>query len=298
MNWYTKIDDTDWKIEMNGLTDTIFASLDKSFYRITMKTAGEKTIEIDGYDYTFYNAYEQILYEVTDLVRADTTGFTTDFISGAFSQSYSCLSIKGSKSTEFEHQLPLEISYDNSSVLPFWMQFNEIMTTIDTLTLLPKDYYPQGGLGTRSFNWKAETDVPLYLYTKATNIYTYLRPENCYTDKILFEWVSARGYLKSWWFTIDKYTYLTDKELNLQTIESGYYTLKNKRVNLTVKHKMADIITQKYLSDIVLSDEVYIYDGTTVADKLRVKIDNNSFDVSNKKRDILLTVNKFAYDTI
>ena len=42
MNWYTKIDGTDWRIEMNGLTDTTFASLDKSFYRITMKTAGKR----------------------------------------------------------------------------------------------------------------------------------------------------------------------------------------------------------------------------------------------------------------
>ena len=107
--------------------------------------------------------------------------------------------------------------------------------------------------------------------------------------------ISAQGQPKSWWFTINRMIYGSDKQLNLQTMENGYSTLKNKRVSVQVKHPRADTTTQAYLSDIAMSDEVYIYEGIT---RVRVRLADNTFEVSQGKRDVILTINKYAYDTI
>ena len=112
---------------------------------------------------------------------------------------------------------------------------------------------------------------------------------------LLFEWTSRFGKLKSWWFKIDREIFSSDKNVSLQTLDNNYNVLKNKRQSIQVSHKGADIITQKYLSDIVLSDEVYIY---SEGEKLRVNVATNEFEVTEKKRDINLLINKTAYDTI
>ena len=310
MNWLTHSDsNADWKIESNGLPDYDTSSdngilayrWEKTFIRLTMKTNGEKTMSVNGIDYVFFDANEYVLIEITDYVRSFNSGNFT-FESGVFTYTLNFLSRSGERQTSNnKYRLPFEIVYNSSAVFPFWIQITEKMEV---------EKIPTGGImltfenQINSVDWhhlKATENIKNVITATSspnwsTNIVNCM--DNCWTDKVLFEWVGHFGVLKSWWFTIDKITYLTDKELDLQTIENGFYTLKNKRTNLSVKHLKADLYTQQYLSDIVLSDEVYIYDGTTVADKLRVKIDNNSFDVSNKKRDISLTVNKFAYDTI
>ena len=309
MNWLTHSDsDANWKIESNGLPDydnstdngILAYRWEKTFVRITMKTAGQKTITVDNVDYILFDANEVVIVEITDFVRSFASG-SIIFESGSFSYTLNFTAIKGERQTENnKYRLPLEIVYNPSVVFPFWIQITESMS----VEKVPRDIVPIIlGLGNEisSFDWHLyKTTYSIENTIKAagwsTNIVNCI--DNCWTDKVLFEWVGRFGALKSWWFTIEKYTYGTEKELNLQTMENGYNTLKNKRTNLVVKHQRADLLTQQYLSDIVLSDEVYIYDGTTVADKLRVKIDNNSFDVSKKKRDISLTVNKFAYDTI
>ena len=305
MNWILHTNsDANWKIESNGLPDydnstdngILAYRWEKTFVRITMKTAGQKTITVDNVDYILFDANEVVIVEITDFVRSFASG-SIIFESGSFSYTLNFTAIKGERQTENnKYRLPNEIVYNSSAVFPFWIQITESMEV---------EKIPTGGIiltfenQINSVDWhhlKATENIQNVI--RAGTWQTEIVSDNCFTDKILFEWVGRFGVLKSWWFTIEKYTYGTEKELNLQTIENGFYTLKNKRTNLVVKHQRADLLTQQYLSDIVLSDEVYIYDGTTVADKLRVKIDNNSFDVSKKKRDISLTVNKFAYDTI
>ena len=307
MNWLTHSDsNADWKIESNGSPDydtstdngILAYRWEKTFIRLTMKTDGEKTMSVNGIDYVFFDANEYVLIEITDYIRSFNSGNFT-FESGEFTYTLNFSSISGERQTSNnKYRLPFEIVYNSSAVFPFWIQLTESLS----VEKVPRDIVPII-LGIQykiySFDWHLlKTTQSIENTISAGTWQTEIVSDNCFTDKILFEWVGRFGLLKSWWFTIDKITYLTDKELNLQTIENGFYTLKNKRTNLSVKHLKADLYTQQYLSDLVLSDEVYIYDGLTVADKLRVKIDNNSFDVSNKKRDILLTVNKFAYDTI
>lgn len=310
MNWILHTNsNANWKIESNGLPDyddgtdngILAYRWEKTFVRIIMKTAGQKTITVDNVDYILFDANEVVIVEITDFVRSFASG-SIIFGSESFSYTLNFTAIAGERQTENnKYRLPFEICYNSSAVFPFWIQMIEEMAV---------EKIPTGGIllsfdnRINSVDWhylKATENIKNVITATSspnwsTNIVNCI--DNCWTDKVLFEWVGRFGVLKSWWFTTEKYTYGTEKELNLQTMENGYNTLKNKRTNLVVKHQRADLLTQQYLSDIVLSDEVYIYDGTTVADKLRVKIDNNSFDVSKKKRDISLTVNKFAYDTI
>ena len=298
--------DANWKIESNGLPDyddgtdngILAYRWEKTFVRITMKTAGQKTITVDNVDYILFDTNEVVIVEITDFVRSFASG-SIIFESGSFSYTLNFTAIKGERQTaNNKYRLPNEIVYNSSAVFPFWIQLTESLS----VEKVPKDIVPIIlGLGNEiySFDWHFyKTTYSIENTIKAGTWQTEIVSDNCFTDKILFEWVGRFGVLKSWWFTTEKYTYGTEKELNLQTMENGYNTLKNKRTNLVVKHQRADLLTQQYLSDIVLSDEVYMYDGSTVENKIQVKIDNNSFDVSKKKRDISLTVNKFVYDTI
>ena len=70
---------------------------------------------------------------------------------------------------------------------------------------------------------------------------------------IRFEWIGRFGVKKSWWFKIDKTIYSTSKTLDIQTMDNGFNTLKDKNTNLIISHRNADNLTQNYLSDIVLS---------------------------------------------
>ena len=52
-----------------------------------------------------------------------------------------------------------------------------------------------------------------------------------------------------------------------------------------------------YISDIVMSDEVYIILGSDKV-KIPVKIDETKFDVQRRNKDITINVNIAHYDTI
>ena len=120
----------------------------------------------------------------------------------------------------------------------------------------------------------------------------------CTNEHILFEWTGRFGVKKSWWFKKESVISDATKTINLQTLDSGFNTLKDKNTNLVISHRNADNLTQHYLSDIVLSDEVYCYPDETAASKLQVRVETNSFEVGLNNRDIVLTINKSAYDTI
>lgn len=302
MNWITHYNGTNWKIETNAAyyvsaySTYYYFRFDKSFLKITMKTAGEKTIVIDNESYTFYSANEYILVEITDSIRSLFDGRIT-FTSGSFSETMDWVPILGASSEEFLHDLPKEIPFNPSSTLPFWICISKDMKTKTTRNTIRTYNAPASGSKSASYDWISEitiNNVQLFLYDIDNN-YTYLTNKSCWTDKILVEWISAFGFPKSWWFQVDGEIYGSDKTLNLQTMENGYYTLKNKRVSVRIKHTRADNTTQKYLSDIAMSDEVYVYEGLT---KLRVRLADNAFEITQGKRDVQLLINKYAYDTI
>lgn len=305
MNWNLLTQTNDLRIEFTGIVnvDNYFYKWEKNFIKITMLSAGTKRIVVNGTDYDLYLQGEYIIIEITDQVRATEIGYNASFDINysTFVYTVSGIVIVGSSNPEFKTKLPKEIPFNKNSVIPFNIQLSENMKALtlnNTILEFNVAFNVHGGV--YGWDWVSVTNNSLakpYLYTDSGYVATFVN-KSCWTDKILVEWISAQGWAKSWWFEIDRLIHGSDKELDLQTLENGYYTLKNKRINAVVKHRQADISVQRYLSDLILSDEVYVYDGTNVTDKIRVKIDNNAFEVTKQKRDIQLTINKLAYDTI
>ena len=151
-------------------------------------------------------------------------------------------------------------------------------------------YYPGGFSGEVTVNW--------YKVELMSGAQTRLVDLPCTNEHILFEWTGRFGVKKSWWFKKEAVISEATKTINIQTLDSGFNTLKDKNTNLIISHRNADNLTQHYLSDIVLSDEVYCYPDETAESKLQVRVETNSFEVGLSNRDIVLTINKNAYDTI
>ena len=93
----------------------------------------------------------------------------------------------------------------------------------------------------------------------------------------------------------DKLNYSSDKSLQIETGDSDYKQFKNKKISFSVIERMADLSTQKYLSDLVISDDVKVYiDGQW----MHVSIETNNVEVHHKRRDLIFNVNFKHYDTI
>lgn len=299
MKWVTHYDGTDWKVESNGILteEALFYRWEKSFVKITMKTLGAKNIDFENEDYQFFNQNDEVIIEVSDLVRAYAGG-TFELLGGSIGIDW--IAVKGERLTEFNKiKIPSFILFDPSIDLPFYVELAYNYTAYDKVTGLPIDLniYPDtyDRIGTIDWNSLNDTYKPTINMEESSLDSTSFISSNCWSDKVLLEWESRFGGMKSWWFEVDRMTYGSDKVLNLQTLDNGYSTMKNKRLSVRIKQTRADNITQHYLSDITISDEVYMYDG---ADKIQVRVADSAFDVTKGKRDISLTINKYAYDTI
>lgn len=300
MNWTTHENGDYWKIESNlyNLVYNYGYTWEKSFVRVTCKdVVNQSALTINDVRYEFFVDDEQIIVEITDLIRAYPTGtitFVQDNKLTVYELDY--ISLTGQKPTAQNYsKLPAEIPYSSKDSNPFYVQLYEKQDYLKNDTTWAALY---NSLPISAVDVKTLTDFAgAFRYydgptpTTETNVFIEL---DCTTDKVLVEWISRFGQLKSWWFTIEKMIYSSDKQIDLQTLESGYNSMKNKRYGLIISHKKADIITQQYLSDIVVSDSVYIYD----TDKLQVKVETNAFEISKRKQDIIIVINKNSYDTI
>ena len=181
------------------------------------------------------------------------------------------------------HELKIESDVDTTESLTF-------ESPITGVCAITSYYYPGGYSGEVTVNW--------YKMELISGAQTRLIDLPCTNEHILFEWTGRFGVKKSWWFKKESVISEATKTINLQTLDSGFNTLKDKNTNLVISHRNADNLTQHYLSDIVLSDEVFCYPDETAASKLQVRVETNSFEVGLNNRDIVLTINKNAYDTI
>lgn len=306
MTWINWANSADWNIYANVyiFLDNYFFKWDKSFVKIVSVTNTTKTIQVNDQNYTVYSAGEELIIEVTDFVRASAIGMQQyiEINYLTFDYTINFFAINGARGNEFKPKLPAEIPFNTASANPFYVQFIENMETLRRDNGYTRAYYVvwNDSGGVESWDWRDEYvtyKAALWVKTSSTTFYTNFINKSCWTDKILVEWMSAQGQKKSWWFLVDGVIYGNDKTLNLQTLENGYTTLKNKRVSVRVKHLNADNTTQNYLSDIAMSDEVYVYENDSTA-KLRVRLADNAFEVTQGKRDIQLMINKYAYDTI
>lgn len=293
MNWTTHINDGFWKVESNATIgeNKEFYRWEKSFVMVTCKdVVNQGAITINDIRYEFFADDEVLIVEVTDLIRAYSGG-SINFVQDNALLVYELewVAKDGERPTANNTDiLPDEIPFDSANSNPFYFQCTEAMQKTVSGTWI--DFNTSGIL-----SYDAQDLETLQVRTKTGGNVTSFIDEACWTDKILVEWLGRFGQLKSWWFTVDKIVNTSDKQINLQVVGDGFSTLKNKRISLAVSHKKADSITQQYLSDIVLSDAVYVYDDT---EKNQVRIENTSFEVGNRKADINLIINKLQYDTI
>lgn len=241
---------------------------------------------------------------------ADTTNFEINETSGNYGFALRTVELKKGETYKFSANgnsagaadgAKLYVDISNSSV-PFFANFiieNDANTTASLTFECPKTgiyniisfYYPEGApAGTVTVNW--------YKIELMSGAQTKLIDLPCTNEHILFEWTGRFGVKKSWWFKKEAVISEATKTINIQTLDSGFNTLKDKTTNLIISHRNADNLTQHYLSDIVLSDEVFCYPDETVEGKLQVRVETNSLEVGLSNRDIVLTINKNAYDTI
>lgn len=302
MNWNIDYENNFWKIEISNNStiegNIYFFTWGKSFIRMTCKdVVNSEALTVDGVRYKFYSNDEISIIEITDLIRAFAGG-TITFVNDAALTVHELvwLRIVGEEPTiQNIDLLPAEIPFIDSSTIPFYVQTIREMEVKLTTGWVP---FVDGNF-IESKDVKAVTNFDNQIRTtESVNVYTDFINQNCTTDKILVEWFGRFGQLKSWWFNVERTIYGSDKQVNIQTLENGYNTLKNKRTGLLLSHKRADQITQHYLSDLVMSDAVYVYTSSAVTSKSQVRIENNSFEVSPRKQDVNITVNLYAYDTI
>ena len=296
MAWTTHHDGDYWKIESTATVgeNKEFYRWEKSFVRITCKDyVNQSVLTVDGTDYEFYSDNETAIIEISDLIRSFSGG-SMFFVDSNIQTVYELewLAIDGERPSNVNADiLPYEIPFNSASSIPFYFQCSEAMQK--SVSGIWTDFHTTG------INSFAVSDLEtLEVRQKDSGQPTHFINQPCWTDKILCEWTGRFGELKSWWFTVERMVYGSDRQINLQVLHDGFRTLKNKRTSLLVIYKSADSITQQYISDIVLSDEVYVYTGPTASTKQQVRIENNTFEVAKRKEDINLVINLSAYDTI
>ncbi len=310
MKWITHLNSTEYKIESTAVdaANDIFYTWEKAFIKVTSKTYfGGIYCTINGEKYEFYKAGDFVVVEITDQTRALNSGsvLIEDYDDRQIAV-INWVSRKGEKPTkENINYLPTEIPFSSANpTIPFYLEVShrtEVLNVGESWVLFGTgDYTSDPTNYPKAFDFALINDYHISpkLLIKEKGILKKMQEIACTTDMIRFEWIGRFGAKKSWWFKIDKTIYSTSKTLDIQTMDNGFNTLKDKNTNLIISHRNADNLTQNYLSDIVLSDDVFCYPDETIDGKIQVKIDNNNFEVSKRNRDIILTVNKNKYDTI
>lgn len=426
VQWITHFENPQWKVESNATNadPDRFYAWEKSFVRVTWKLVGEVFCYINGEKYDFYKQNEQVVLEITDLIRAIVGGggtisirdYNDDYLYDLDYESIAGERPSKSNVSSLPHAIPFAPQFSGAQlvpapILPFWIQFTdqterwgginlgwqpqfsgnifdingervtsynispvfdedqrtfriadttnfEINETSgayafgdrtielkkgetyrlsvngnsagaavgakllayidipnvssissisidsdadvtesatfeapqDAVYLIRSAYFPGGFSGEVTVNW--------YKVELMSGAQTRLIDLPCTNEHVLFEWTGRFGVKKSWWFKKEAVISEATKTINIQTLDSGFNTLKDKNTNLIISHRNADNLTQHYLSDIVLSDEVFCYPDETAEGKLQVRVETNSFEVGLSNRDIVLTINKNAYDTI
>lgn len=310
MKWITHLNDTEYKIESTAVNaaNNIFYTWEKALIKVTSKiNASGIYCTINGEKYEFYKYGDFVVVEITDQTRAFNSGsvLIEDYDDRQIAV-INWVSRKGEKPTkENINYLPSEIPFSSANpTIPFYLEVShriEVLNVGGSWILFGAGDYisdPTNYPMAKDFALINDYHISPKLLLREKGILKKMQEIACTTDMIRFEWIGRFGVKKSWWFKIDKTIYSTSKTLDIQTMDNGFNTLKDKNTNLIISHRNADNLTQNYLSDIVLSDDVFCYPDETLDGKIQVKIDNSNFEVSKRNRDIILTVNKNQYDTI
>lgn len=240
----------------------------------------------NGYLYTGYFDNEEVIIEITDLVRnVNISPFEYEFLDPdsvpiVFGEVELYSGFIQNSLTKIN--LPNFIRFDKSDLL--------------TINIASSD-----GFEYRS----GETWYPYPVNRLAVNDeITAIRQNgkiiprifaDCDNKYIMIRWMNVNGDYKDWYFLQDKLNFSSDKSLQIDTGSSDYLVLKNKKISFSVIEKQADLSTQKYLSDLVISNDVKVLvDGIWHS----VQIETSNVEISTRRKDLLFNVNFKHYDTI
>lgn len=305
MTWQKAYNDDFLEVYVNGL---LKSPMEYNFYRYENSFIKIKFLDyvnqgefwVNGERYEGFADGEEIIIEISNLVRSvsggDLTVENTPDGSGAINVLIEFNSIAGEplSGTNFQ-DLPEVIPFNSLDGSNFWLQTCEAVTFFDTdgdpveKTTFLDDY--DYLLNSAFYNLSG------YCETTADKKVTLFEEFECWDDKILVEWVSRFGVKKSWWFEVEKELHSSDKMITTETMDSSLNAIKNKRYSMIVRHRMATQRTQNYLSDLVLSDTVYVFKKGD-NEKTMVRVETNAFEVSKQKKDVQFTLNISRYDTI
>lgn len=263
--------------------DIIAYKNDRNYFKIKfLDVSVADTVIFNGYIYKAYQDNEEVIIEVSDIIRANDAYV------------FSFYDVNNSLITAFEPIISagFATNYITGIYLPQIIKLN--LNHYETFKICS------------SFDFLYSEDGVLFNITRQYTIYSLLTEieqnskriavfevDTC--NSLLFEWESINGFKKNWYFSTDKLNTSSDKSLQIDTGESDYKQFKNKKISFSVIERMADLATQKYLSDFVFSDDVKVYiDGVWMS----VAIDTNGIEISHRRKDLIFNVNFQHYDTI
>jgi len=172
-----------------------------------------------------------------------------------------------------------------------------ITVTNDTDLLRIKNVIVAGTNG--KFDNTFDYTFGIALHNVDLSIYFRLETPECEEDYVMLEWSGEQGLGKTWFFRLFSTIRGYNNNVNIKLNENpdGYNVLKNKTIDFTIGQKKADLLTRKYLADIVFADDVYL---TMNGKKYRVWIENKNIVVNETEKldDINLSVKFKLYDTI
>ena len=282
MNFTEIFADANYQILKSWSALTIFKN-ERNYFKVVLKNiAAKSSFKFNGYTYFGYFNNDSVIIEVTDIVRSGSSPIAFTFYNdvNAVLHTLTCNLINGiTQNSLTKINLPSEIKVNFALLAAHNICSTDVYEKKTGASIVSENK----GTITYETNYVKQNDS----YVKITPI------DSC--DSILFRWISASGYTKDWYLLQDKLNFLSDKSLQLETGGSDYNIFKNKKVKFSVVERSADLSTQKYLSDLVFSDDVKVYiDGQWLA----VDFDTNSIEISNKRKDLVFNVNFQHYDTI
>ena len=282
MNFTEIFADANYQILKSWSALTIFKN-ERNYFKVVLKDiAAKSSFKFNGYTYFGYFNNDSVIIEVTDIVRSGSSPISFTFYDdiNAVLRTITCNLINGIVQNSLTKiNLPSEIKVNFALLAAHNICSTDVYEKKTGATIVSEN---KGTIASGT-NYVKQNDS----YVKITPI------DSC--DSILFRWISANGYTKDWYLLQDKLNFLSDKSLQLETGGSDYNIFKNKKVKFSVVERSADLSTQKYLSDLVFSDDVKVYiDGQWLA----VDFDTNSIEISNKRKDLVFNVNFLHYDTI
>ena len=142
-------------------------------------------------------------------------------------------------------------------------------------------------------------DLGLPLPPRDNSIYWQLQKPECNIEYLLAQWETEMGQTKTWYFQKNATVRSNDKIISIDNTSrpDGYDVRKNKLIDFTILQPRADILTRKYLADIVLSDDVFIWVNGR---KEPVWIEAKNFIASEKHtpEDVILTAKFRKFETV